>query len=44
VNKPDRVLVQIHPDESKPRLLQEIDWEMTLTLKQIAGDTEIKKE
>jgi hypothetical protein len=37
-----RVLVQIHPDES--RLLQEIDWDMVLTLKQIAGDTEIKKE
>ncbi len=42
MNKPDRVLVQIHPDES--RLLQEIDWDMVLTLKQIAGDTEIKKE
>ncbi len=37
-----RVLVQIHPDES--RLLQEIDWEIVLALKQIAGDTAIKKE
>ena len=42
MNKRDRVLVQIHPDEA--RLLQEINWEMVLTLKQITGDTEIKKE
>jgi hypothetical protein len=42
VNKRDRVLVQIHPD--KAGLLQEIDWEIVLALKQIAGDTEIKKE
>jgi len=42
VGKRDRVLVQIHPDEA--RLLQEIDWEMAMALKQIAGVTEIKKE
>ncbi len=42
VGKRDRMLVQIHPDEAK--LLQEINWEMVLTLTQIAGDTEIKKE
>jgi hypothetical protein len=42
VNNRDRVLVQIRPDEAK--LLQEINWEMVRELKQIAGDTEIKKE
>jgi hypothetical protein len=36
------VLVQIHPDEAG--LLQEIDWGIVLALKQVAGDTEIKKE
>ena len=42
VGKRDRVLVQIRPDEV--RLLQQIDWEIVLALKQIADDTKIKKE
>jgi len=37
-----RVLVQIRPNKS--RLVQEIAWDMVLTLKHMAGDTEIKKE